>query len=209
MKSGPIRLKIDVTLVVKGTSLKNGLFFTYAYANPVTPQGFYLQDAAGNIFIPSAVSNPVRISFHLKTTQILVGGQRHEISFKLAPDSAHPQLHPLMVGATSGPLPPGLFDIEPVKPQNETTVVVTVNRRDDAEYAYRLLVGVRAKSGGAIKNVEHDPKIRNGGIPFDPGPIGGGKPVSKSRTTKASVRPEAKKASVKKATARGAAKQRR
>jgi hypothetical protein len=207
MKRDPIRLKINVTLERKGTSLTNGLFFTYAYADPVKTKAFYLHDASGNIVIPESESEAVEITFRLKTTQMRIGGQLYDISFKLAPDSALPQLHPLMITATSGPIPPGLFDIPPVNPDHVTTVVATVKQRDRAEYAYRLLVGVRAQSG-ATRNVEHDPKIRNGGNPFDPGPIGGRKPVSTSRTAKAEDSPTVRKARVKKTAARGAAKPR-
>lgn len=167
-------LTIMVQLTPKGRKPEDGLFFSFLPKDFTETTASYLDDAAGNITIPPNDSTELAITYRLTASRIKIGNRWYGVGFKLAGAGGGPVPHPFTVVASSGPVPPHLFDKIPVVSGHGGTyrdAAVIVTCRDREEHEYRLTVGIEV--AGLIHDVEHDPKIRNGGNKLNPGGAGG------------------------------------
>ena len=162
-------LDLAVTLTPKGRTPLDGLFFSFLPKDFSAAAARYLDDAAGNITIPADDPDIIAITFHIPE-EIIIGGVTHRLGFNLPPPSpGKPPRHPFSL---SRPPMQGVFEIKPVEAGSDNRYLsagIEVQRRDQKNYNFQLAVGVEDK--GTTNVVEHDPRIRNGGVKLDPGPI--------------------------------------
>ena len=159
------KLDIGVTLQAKGNTLRDGVWLSYHPLNTsdAAAKG-YLKDAAGNIEIPGGGVDEVQIAFQLQTRQLTLDRVQYKASFQLANNAHARETLAIRQGVA---LPPsGIFE-DPRLDSDDLggaagKVSTVSKKRDDKTYSYTLKVGL-ADQQGRIVNVEHDPKIKNGG----------------------------------------------